>query len=789
MPQSQRLVFSFPPFRLDPSRRLLTRDEQTISLTPKEFDTLVVLVEAAGRVVDKEELMSRVWRDSYVGDGSLARNISVLRKTLGVDVIQTHRGQGYRIALPVMETTISPIVVPPEPLPKREATTPRPGGEAAIQEASRRWRPRAIFGSAKGPVLPILLVFAAAVFTGYLLLRRPANLAKKDTIILTDFTNTTDDPVFDGALRQGLSVQLEQSPFLNLLSDERIAQTLSLMNKPKDTRLSPAVAREVCQRNAATAVLEGSIAQVGTQYLVTLKAVNCSTGESLASTEVQPTDKNHVLDALGECASAIRVKLGESLATVQKFNTPLEQATTSSLEALRAFSLGQEERIAKGDDTAAIPLLKEAIRLDPNFAMAYFAMSDSYSVIGETTASTRYMQRAFELREKITEREKLFIEGFYYYYVPGDLVKAQHSLDLLSKLYPDSSDSHIGLATISNMLGQYETGLAEYRAALNLDPSNSSLQRHLVLTYLLLNRAEEAAAVANEVNAKRLGADLNLAPLLYTIAFFRSDPAEMARQVAGGTSKRREEDLLWGLESDTAAYFGHLKKALELSRRAADSAERAGEQETAATYYAVSALREALFGNVYEARQQATTARRHSSGRDMDYGVALALAYAGDTRRAQALADDLAKRFPEDTIVKLNYVPALRAKIAICHSKPQQALDILQAGVPYELGLPAYSFYNWPNLYPVFVRGEAYLAAHRGGEAADEFQTILDHRGIVLNEPISSLAHLQLGRAYAMVGDTAKAKTSYQDFLTLWKDADPDIPILRQARAEYAKLQ
>jgi len=353
-------------------------------------------------------------------------------------------------------------------------------------------------------------------------------------------------------------------------------------------------------------------------------------------------------------------------------------------------------------------------------------------------------------------------------------------------MYPRNDYAHNLLADLSSILGQHESALKEYLEALRLAPLHSILYRHVAFTYLLLNRVEDAAATAKEAHAK--GLDSKLGPVLYGIAFYRNDSVEMTRQVASSAGKPGDEDLLLALQADTAGYTGHLGKSAELSRRAADSAERAGEKETAATYYAVSALREALFGDAYKARQQAATARRHSTGRDLDYGAALTLAYAGDVNRAQALADDLGRRFPEDTVVRCNYLPALRAKIALLRSNPQQALDALEVAAPYELGLPSLSFYNWPNLYPVYVRGEVYLAAHRGGEAAAEFHKILDHPGIVLNESIGALAHLNLGRAYTISGDAAKARAAYQDFLALWKDADPDIPILKQAKAEYAKL-
>jgi eukaryotic-like serine/threonine-protein kinase len=479
----------------------------------------------------------------------------------------------------------------------------------------------------------------------------------------------------------------------------------------------------------------------------------------------------------------MRTKLGESLSTVQKYNTPLEQATTQSLDALQAYSLGFKT-LGSGDSAAALSFFQRAAELDPNFAMAYWGMSLAYSNLGETVLSEKNDQRAFELRERLSDREKLTLECDYYAY---DLMKRRHSCELGVQTYPRDRFFHFDLGVYSNFLGQYENGLREFQQSLRLGPERTIYYRHVILTYLLLNRVEEAAAKAKEAQIKGLDSDL-LAPILYGIAFYRNDHADMARQVANVANKPGVEDLLFAFEADTAAYFGHLGRARDFSRQAADSAERVGERETAAGYNAVSALREALFGATDKARQQAVVAKKRSAGRDMDYAVALALAYAGDTNRVQALAEDLNKRFPEDTIVQLNYLPTVRAKLALSHSNAQEALDILRAASPYELGLPSDGFYNWPNLYPIYVRGEAYLAARQGREAAAEFKKILDHRGIVLNEPIGALAHLQLGRAHALQGDIAKAKSAYKDFLTLWKDADPDIPILIAAKAEYAKL-
>jgi serine/threonine protein kinase len=631
-------------------------------------------------------------------------------------------------------------------------------------------------------------VFLATLIAGGLYWRssKAHALSERDTIVLADFTNTTGDTVFDGTLRQGLSVELEQSPFLSLVSDEGIHQTLRMMGHPSNTQLTPEIARELCQRTGSAAALDGSIALIGTQYNLILRAVTCTSGELLASTEAQASDKSRVMDALAKLASDMRGKLGESLTTVEKYNTPLEQATTPSLEALQAYSLGVKAWLA-GDSATALAFLQRSVQFDPNFAMAYDAMGTTYQTVGETALCTENVRKAFGLRGGVSEREKLAIEGDYYDLVTGDLMKAQRSYVLGTQIYPRDVGILGSLATVSNALGQYETGLKQAQQVLHLAPYVSASYRFVVYTYLLLQRDQDAATAAKEAHSK--GLDSGFASVLYGLAFYRNDRDEMARQVAAVAGKQGQEDLLLALEADTAAYFGHLERARELSRQASNSAKRAGENETSATYEAVSSLRDGLFGNVEKAGQEPTLAKGRSSGRDMDYGVALGFAYSANANATQRFVDEFDKKFPEDTIVRFNYLPTLRAKLALARSNPSQALDTLEVAAPYELGLPALGFYNWPNLYPAYVRGEAYLAARRGKEAAAEFQKILDHRGIVLNEPIGALAHLQLGRAYAMQGDTAKARAAYEDFLTLWKDADPDIPILRQAKAESAQLR
>ncbi|PYU74444.1 MAG: hypothetical protein DMG52_11745 [Acidobacteria bacterium] len=764
-----RSILRFGVFEVDVRSGELRKQGVRIKLQEQPFHVLAVLLQRPGEVVTREELRSQNWpADTFVDfDNSLNTAVNKLREALGDSAdsprfIETLPRRGYRF--------IAPVTGGDE--------TGR--GTAAGVSAAALPRSRKI-------IVTVAVAVLASGIAGGLLWRTPQarHLTEKDTIVLGDFANSTGDAVFDGTLREGLSVELEQSPFLSLVSEEGIRQTLRMMERPPNTRLTPEITREVCQRTSGAAALEGSVALIGTRYNLILKAVNCASGDLLASTEAQANDKSHVLDALGKAASAMRSKLGESLSTVQKFNTPLEQGTTPSLEALQAYNLGWQAFFAHGDSAAAVSFFQRAAQLDPNFAMAHWGMAQSYAFVGETTLAGERQLKAYELRERLSELERLKIECDV---APqGDVMKAMRSCELGSRMYPREGFFHDDLGVYLDGLGRYEAGLKEKLEAGRLAPYNALYCRTVAYGYLYLNRVEKAEAAAKEAPTKCLDAHPEF--ILYAIAFYRGDAAEMGQQVSRATGLPGVEDLLLASDADTSAYFGHLGKARELSRRAADSAQLAAEKETAAGYYAISASREALFGDAAEARQQASVAKRGSTGRDLDYGVALALAYAGDATRAQTLADDLDKSSPEDTLLQLNYLPALRAKVALLHSNPQKALDILRVASPYELGLPAVGSYNWPNLYPVYVRGEAYLAAHQGREAAAEFQKILDHRGIVLNEPIGALAHLQLGRAYAMQRDTTKARAAYQDFLTLWKDADPDIPILKQAKAECAKLQ
>ena len=667
---------------------------------------------------------------------------------------------------------------------KRDSDSGRAPDPAAPVES----KPAAKSIRSRWPMVVGAAVLAIGLAAGSWMLfsRRTHALTDKDTIVLADFSNTTGDTVFDGTLRQGLSVQLEQSPFLSVISDQQIQQTLKMMGQKPDVKLGPEIASELCQRIGSVAVLDGSIAQIGTQYSLILKAVTCTTGASLASTEMQAADKNHVLDALGRASSDLRNKLGESLSTVQEFNTPLAQATTPSLEALQAFSSGMN--VLSGTGSAqAIPFFKQATDLDLNFALAYAFLGRMYGDIGESIDAAYYTRKAYELRDRASEQEKYFISASFNVVVTGNMEKAEQICKLWEQAYPRSDKAHTFLSgLIYPTLGQYEKGVEEGIVAIRVSPDFPISYNTLGMSYIGLNRLDEAKSTYEQATRRKLDfPDFHAAQ--YEIAFLRNDTAGMAQQGAWAAGKPGIEDLLLGLEADTAAYSGRLRDAREFSRRAVESAERAGEKDMAAANSAEPGLREAWFGRADEARRLVELATTRSESRDVRYLAALALAYTRDG--ARALTDALAKKFPEDTLVQFNYLPTLRAKLALNRGNASEALESLKTPAPYELGESTSSGFNWTALYPVLVRGEAYLAARQGSEAAAEFQKILDHRGIVVNQAIGALAHLDLGRAYVVQGDNAKARAAYQDFLTLWKDADSDIPVLLTAKSEYSRLK
>jgi serine/threonine protein kinase/Flp pilus assembly protein TadD len=638
-------------------------------------------------------------------------------------------------------------------------------------------------------IIPLAAVVLGLLAGRYFYFHRAPKLTGMDTIVLAGFTNETGDPVFDDTLRQGLRVQLEQSPFLSLVSDNRIRQTMRLMGQPENARLTPALAREICVRTGSAAVLAGSIAPLGSQYVLSLEAKNCSSGEDLDDEQVQAARKEDVLNALTQIASRFRTRVGESLATIQTHDVPLAEATTPSLEALKAYSTAWKVAFSKGS-ASAVPLVRRAIEIDPKFAMAYAYLGRLYGDIGESTLARESVSQAYELRDRVSERERYFITFSYDRQVTGNLEKARETADLWAQTYPRDAAPHSLLSGgVYEAFAEYEKAVDEGRKSIELDPDNPFGYSNSALNSIFLGRLKQAEEFIQRASERKLYIPDFLVHQ-FDIAFLRDDQAGMKRVLALSEGRLGAEDWVSDREAHALAYHGQLRQARGMSRRAADLAERAGGREAAAQYEAAEAVREALYGNALDARRSAKAALGLSKGRDVEYGSALALAFSGDASSAQTLVDDLEKRFPEDTLVRFNYMPTLRALLTLSRRKPSDAIELLQAARPYELGFPSSNNQAYIGaLYPIYVRGEAYLALHQGAEAAAEFQKIIDHRGSVISDPIGALAHLQMGRAYALSGQKARAESAYQDFLALWKNADPDIPVLKQAKAEYAKLR
>jgi DNA-binding winged helix-turn-helix (wHTH) protein/tetratricopeptide (TPR) repeat protein len=771
----------FGVFEVDPRSGELRKAGTRIRLQDQPFKVLLVLLEHPGEVVTREELQRRIWKGESFGDFDHGVHVAIakLRTALGdsADIpryVETLPRRGYRFVFPVTPTNGQPTGVPGQ-----ADFRPIAGGRsesqttaATVGERSGNARRVWIWGTA---ITLTILVIGSGVFRFY---GRKPKLTERDKIVLADFTNTTGDSVFDGTLRQGLAVELEQSPFLSLVSEKQIQQTLQMMKQQPDAKLTPAIAREICRRISSAAVLDGSIAQIGTQYSLILKAEDCSNGESIASTEVQASDKSHVLEALGKASSDIRKKLGESLATVEKFDTPLEQATTPSLEALQAYDLGYKVG-DKGNYAAAIPLFQRAISLDPNFAMAYVLLGMMQWNLTQEPSAKYHLQKAYDLRSTVSERERLFIE-YEYYAVndTGDLENAQRAAALWAQKYPRDCAPRGEAGSLYEAIEQYDKALVEYREAHRLCPEDSLVDAGLILNYTFLDRLEEARSAADEAKVQNFDS-FEVRKALYRLAFLQNDAAGMQQQVEFSTGKPGLEDWLLFDEANTAAYFGRLRKSREFSHQAVASAEGAQEKARAAADAEVAALREALVGNKSEALHQVLAALR-LPGAKAEFNAALAFAVIGDVARVKPLAEKYRKDNPDDPYVRFIQLPLLAALVALSRNDAPKAIEVLRP-VPYESRV-LYS----PNAY---YRGLAYLANHQGNEAATEFQKILDHRGRVGNWLEGAIAHLQIGRAYAMQGDTAKARLAYQDFLTLWKDADPDIPIFKQAKVEYAKLQ
>ena len=683
--------------------------------------------------------MQRLKRDSEIG-----HRASTGSRTTGIPEARTHRGGKFRkIAVPMLLAALLAA-----------------GGLYGLNYAWHNFR-----------------------------LHRSNRLTDKGRIILSGFDNRTTERVFDDTLQQGLSVQLQQTPFIDLVSERKVYETKKLMGRKADDRLTPEAARELCQRAGGHAMITGSIAALGSQYVIGLKAVDCTTGDVLAEAQEQAASRETVLKSLDAAAVGLRKKLGESLSSVQKYAAPLAEATTSSLEALKAYSLGQKTRWEKGN-TAALPFYKRAVGLDPNFAGAYLSMSVVYGNLNELGRAAECAQKAFELREKANEHERLEIEAFYYSSATGELEKAAQVYELWQQTYPREYVAHTNLALIWSTLGNWPKALEEDLEAMRLDPSHVNRYANLGIDYASLNRLDEAKALYELAESRKLESE-ELSGARYQLAFLRNDTAGMAQLVSSTFGRAGREDALLAAQADTEAWHGKLKSARELTRRAMDSAVHNDAQETAAAYQAAAGLREVESGNGSLAAANARAALKLAPNRDVRAIAALTLARAGETAAAEKLAAELDKTFPLDTMVRRYWLPAIGAAVYLRRGNASGAIGLLQASSQIEFGQPS----NLTVLLcPAYLRGEAWLMLHDGKAAASEFQKFIDHRGLVGNFPWGAVALLGLARAYGLEAgkDAAsrdKARAAYQDFLTLWNDADSDVPILKQAKAEYAKLQ
>jgi len=658
----------------------------------------------------------------------------------------------------------------------RVATIPKPEPGRTL---ATRWR---VIASA-------FAVVVSLIAAGYFMLRPRPALTNRDTLVLADFVNTTGDPVFDGTLRQGLSVQLGQSPFLSLISEQRIHRTLELMGQPLDVQLTPKVAQEICERTASAAYLEGSIASLGTQYVLGLRATNCRTGDVLDEEQVQAARKEDVLDALSRMAGRFRGRVGESLATIETHDTPLPEATTPSLEAWRAFSAASRILLSGTDFGAAVRFLERATEIDPKFAIAHARLGFIYGLMGEPSLSTESIRKAYALRDRVTDRERFFIVATYQLQVTGNLEEARHTCELWAKTYPRDVDAYGYLgAFVYPTVGQFDKAVAVATRAVELDPDWPIGYLQLGFNHQYSGQVKEAEDTFRRAATRNVEIP-EIAVQRFDLAFLKADRATMEREVALAQGKPGE-GLITAREGFVLAYSGHLRQAKAKARRAVVLAQQTANPGWAALWADGPALWDGFVGNTREAAESAAVALALSRDRDTEYGVAFALALAGDSSQSQTLATDLETRFPEDSSVRFGYLPAIRALLAVNQGQPSEAVALLQAGASYDLGIPLCSAPGFFGvLYPVYVRGLAYLAAQQGAEAAAEFQKILDHRVLVVSDPVGALARLQLGRAFALSGDKVKARTAYEDFLTLWKDADAAIPILEQAKAEYARLK
>jgi eukaryotic-like serine/threonine-protein kinase len=789
---SSTRVLCFAAFELNVATGELRKHGIKLKLRPQAAKVLGLLATRPGQVVTREQLKDEIWGSEIFVDFEHGLNLCIrqIRAVLDDDAdqpryVETLPRRGYRFIARLEEPGADSVFPPPA------FTLPgiQPDEHHKLKPRrmlrSRRW----ILGALALTGIVAVLMFAlgglrqrllggALIWPG----RQTQRLTEKDTIVLADFTNGTGDTVFDDTLKQGLRVQLEQSPFLNILSDQKVTDILRMMGRSKGDRLTPEVADEVCQRADSKVVLTGSISSLGSHYVIALNAFNCQTGDALATEQVEVDHREGVLKALSDSATNVRRKLGESLASVQKYDVRLEHATTPSLEALKAYSMGITTWQAKGE-TAAFPFLNRAVELDPSFAMAYARMGVMHGNLFQLDLSSENIRKAYELRENTSERERLYIESQYYGYVTGELEKTAQAYELRTRIYPRDYSPHNNLSNTYAGLGRHEQSLEEALIAMRLDPGVEDNYITLANSYICLNRLNQAEAVLKRAEERKLESE-GLAVQRYVVAFLKGNSEEQMDRVAEvSATNPGAGDLLLPEKQMMEAYHGRLKRAWEIAHVSMNQAKYHDSSTIAALSQAGLGLIEAYFGYSQRARADANDAARRAAPKDFPRWIAaLALAMGSDAKGATSLAEEFDKSLPLDTAMQRYWAPSIRAAVAMDNKDPKKAIELLRVTSPYELGLMGF-------MDPAYLRGQAYLDLGNGAAAAVEFQKIIEHPGIVQGWPLGALAHLGLGRAHVLQGDTAKARPAYQEFLALWKDADPDIPILKQAKAEYAMLQ
>jgi eukaryotic-like serine/threonine-protein kinase len=791
-----KVVYEFGPFHMDPDKQVLLRDGQLIAVTPKAFETLLVLVRRGREVVSKEELLKEIWPDSFVEEANLSQHIFKLRKALGDTVegeryIVTLPGRGYRFAVPVRTITEggevliaqmrsrAQVVIEehvPEPVVTQSAALP------PLAHAKPKWR-KWLFPAG-----------AAATIAGLgalLLLRHHQTipLNAQDSVLVADFTNLTGDPDFDNALRQGLEVQLQQSPYLNLVSEAHIQHTLRMMGQPPETQITGQIAREVCVRTGTAALLEGSIQNVGARYVLSLRSTNCRSGDVIDREQTEVASKEEVLEAITRMTRDFRKRVGESAATLHQHDVPLAEATTASIDALQAYSLGLQAVASKGE-AASIPFFRRAVELDPKFAMAYAYMGLEYGSSGSTELATENIRKAYELAGHVSDNERFFISAYYYGRAVGNQEKARQICEQWAETYPREAFPHAFLAGfIYPALANFDKGTEEARKGMEIAPDQWIFYLELCAESWCAGRRKDSEEVLRLASERKIETP-KLLVFEYDLAFLTDDRDGMQKVVKAAQGNPDAVDWMADAQAFSFAHAGRLKEARVLSHQATALAQQQGDRERAAQFTIKSALWEAFFGNAREAKQAVASALALANSRELEYGAAVAAGLSGDSKQAQALAGHLEAEFPEDTSVRFSYLPVIHSIVALNHNDPARAIAALEPAIPYELGAPRCSVVIFFGaLYPILFRGEAYLAAHKGPEAAREYQKLLDHSGPMIGDPVAVLAHLGLARSYALSGDASNARNQYKEFLDLWKDADPDLPVLHQARTELARLQ